>query len=231
MTSNLLSLAIASAPLLGSQQMIPRLARLDDLFTKNADQFFVIERGAVRLFVTGSDGKRFFLNILSSGEIFTPEISSLIRGGHVQIGLEAIKEVTLRQIPRASWQEFCERHAQLQRCVMHQELERLQIVHFHLTQHCKRGSIDRARFALWSYARSLGVASACGSVAIRVSRTELADCVGVSSDRVTRLIRQLQDRGEIKTEGRSIIIGNELLCGMISRLPLRRNANLAPVAI
>jgi hypothetical protein len=55
--------------------------------------------------------------------------------------------------------------------------------------------------------------------------------VGVSSDRVTRLIRQLQDRGEIKTEGRSIIIGNELLCGMISRLPLRRNANLAPVAI
>lgn len=205
---------LASEPHLGKRFTLPEGASLAEALAPNADEFIVVEDGAIALFAQSGAGERFYLTILSAGYVFTPERMSAVLSDQERFGTEAMRDVLIRRISRQHWINASKLYPDLYNWMIEQEEQQLQIVQFHLAQHWRRSSIERTRFALCAYALSLGKAHTCGSRTIRVSRAELASWIGVSSDRMCRLIRTLHDAGEVTVIGRSIKVSNNLISSL-----------------
>ncbi|MCF5423531.1 Crp/Fnr family transcriptional regulator [Pseudomonas syringae] len=203
--------AVTSDLRIGTRHTLTRGTALCDVLAKDRDEFVLIEGGAIVFYAKSDKGERFYLSIISDGHVFTPQGVGVLLKGHDKFGARVMRDVVIRRIPRQQWITANQEHPGLYNWVIEQEQQQLQIALFHLAQHFQRSSLDRTRFALCTYAQGLGLIQPCGSRTIRVSRAELAGWIGVSSDRMCRLIRELHDTGEVTVTGRSIKVSNGLL--------------------
>lgn len=214
MHNSLPSQVLASDPTIGVSVTIRRGETLASVIEQDADEFVLVEEGAILLFAMNNTRQRFYLSIIASGYVFTPQSIALALHSQDRISSEAMRDVRLRRVSRAHWDKVCRAQPSLYNWVIEQEAQQLQIVQFHLTQHLQRSSLDRTRFALCSYAQGVGLPLPCGSKSIRVSRAELASWIGVSSDRMCRLIRELHESGEVTVSGRSIKVSTGLIASL-----------------
>lgn len=214
MLNSLPSQILASDPNLGSCFKLHRGQSLASAVAQDGGEFLLIEDGALIRYGTNGAGERFYLSIIGPGYVFTPQSIRLANQNHERFGIDAMRDVRLRRISRTEWQTANRLNDQLYNWVIEQEAKQLQIVQFHLAQHVQRSSLDRTRFALCTYAQGLGSLLPCGSKSIRVSRAELATWIGVSSDRIARLIRELHVAGEVTVSGRSIKVSSDLLTSL-----------------
>lgn len=201
---------LTSDPSLGTKLVMKRGCALVDAIG-TGDDFLLVEEGAILLFATSSSGERLYLSIIGKGYVFTPHSLNHLSNSHGQIGAEAMRDLVVRRFPRSDWEIASRKQPDLYHWVVEQEAQQLHFVQFQLALHFQRSSLDRARFALCSYAQGLGIPHPCGSKTIRVSRAELATWTGVSSDRMCRLIRALHEAGEVTVTGRNIKVNNSLL--------------------
>ncbi|MFL1449396.1 Crp/Fnr family transcriptional regulator [Pseudomonas tritici] len=206
--------ALASNPAIGHSCTLTRGTSLNDCLSDSADEFYLIVSGAVLLYAMNPAGEKISLSIIGGGHVFTPQIIGLFLSSNHRFGAEAMRDVNVRRIPRVQWERAASKQHNLYNWVIDQEAQQLQIVQFHLAQHFQRCSLDRARFALCAYALGIGLDNPCGSKTIRVSRAELATWIGVSCDRMCRLVRTLHDSGEVTVTGRSIKVSLGLLSSM-----------------
>lgn len=218
MHNSIPSQVLISDPSLGTSVTIRRGETLASVIEPDADEFVVIEEGAILLFAMNNTHQRFYLSIIGAGYVFTPHSIALALHSQDRIGSEAMRDVRLRRITKAHWEVVSRAHPSLYNWVIEQEAQQLQIVQFHLAQHLQRSSLDRTRFALCSYAQGVGLPLPCGSKSIKVSRAELASWIGVSSDRMCRLIRELHESGEVTVSGRSIKVSNGLIASLYPSL-------------
>lgn len=214
MTNTLPCHFLASDPSFGNSLTLYRGQSLADAIAQDRGEFVLIEQGALLMFGTNGAGERFYLSIIGPGYVFSPQSIGLAQKNCGRFGLEAMRDVQLRRISLMEWAHVIRQHPDLYNRVIEQEAQQLQFVHFHLAQHGQRSSLDRTRFALCTYAQGLGSPQPCGSKTIKVSRAELASWIGVSSDRIARLIRELHITGEVTVSGRSILVSNNLLSSL-----------------
>lgn len=214
MLNSLPTQVLASDQSLGTSFTLRRGQPLASAVTQDSGEFLLIEDGALLMFGTNGARERFYLSIIGTGYVFTPQSIRLANQNHERFGVEAMRDVRLRRISRSEWQTVSRLHPYLYKWVIEKEAQQLQIVQFHLAQHVQRSSLDRARFALCTYAQGLGSLLPCGSKSIKVSRAELASWIGVSSDRMARLIRELHATGEVTLSGRSIKVSKGLLTSL-----------------
>lgn len=211
MLNTLPSQVLTSDPSIGTRFTLYRGQPLANSVAQDNGDFVLIEAGAMIMFGTNGSGERVYLSIIGAGYVFTPQSIRLACQNSERFGIEAMREVRLRRITRAEWQAVNRLHPHLYNWVIEQEAQQLQIVQFHLAQHVQRSSLDRTRFALCTYAQGLGSLLPCGSKSIKVSRAELATWIGVSSDRMARLIRELHVAGEVTVSGRNITVSSDLI--------------------
>jgi CRP-like cAMP-binding protein len=202
---------LISEPSHGTRYTLYRGGALTDVTEQGSGDFVLVESGAVVLYAKAQDGNRLYLSIVSEGHVFSPQSVEILHAGTDRYCAQAMREMTVRRIPRQHWNDICAAHPGLYHKVIEQEAHLLGIVQFHLAQHFQRSSLDRARFALCTYAHGLGKSAPSGGRTIRVSRAELASWIGVSSDRMCRLIRELHEAGEVTVIGRNINVSNDLL--------------------
>ncbi len=196
---------------LGQRIKLSKRSRLDSTLARLGDRFLVIEKGAAVVFAGNATADPFFLSVVGPDHVFTPSFAAMRRNCEPSIGVQAITDCTMRLLCRKDWHSLSAEHSELDRSVIEQSVEQLQIVQFHLAQQCTRSSIERTRFALYSYAKCLGNPSPCGRLAVSLSRAELASWISVSVDRVSRIVRKLHQDGEITITGRSILIKPDLI--------------------
>lgn len=208
------SQVLSSDPSLGTSFKVRRGQSLADAIAQDSGEFILIEHGALLMFGTNGAGVRFHLSIIGAGYVFSPSSIRLVQKNPERFGIEAMRDMRLRRISRLEWQAACQQHPHLYNWVLENEAQQLSIVHFHLAQHVQRSSLDRTRFALCAYAQGLGMLLPCGSKTIKVSRAELGSWIGVSSDRMARLIRELHVTGEVTVCGRSIKVSNDLITSL-----------------
>lgn len=214
MLNSLPSQVLTSDPSIGTSFTLHRGQSLAGAVAHDGGEFVLIEGGALLMYGTNGAGERFYLSIIGAGYVFTPQSIRLASQNNDRFGIEAAREVRLRRITRAEWQSVIRLNPHLYNWVIEQEAQQLKIVQFHLAQHVQRSSLDRARFTLCTYAQGLGSRLPCGSKTIKVSRAELATWIGVSSDRMARLIRELHVSGEVTVSGRSIKVSRSLLTSL-----------------
>ncbi len=175
------------------------------------DEFILIEDGAFLLYATNGEGARYYLSIMGEGHVFTPPSMAHMLNDTQRFGVEVMRDVKLKVLTRDQWNTLILERTDLYNRVLEQESQLLQIVQFHLAQHAQRSSLDKTRFALCTYAKGIGKPNPCGSRTIKVSRSELASWIGVSNDRICRLIRELHHTGEVELIGRSIKVNSSLI--------------------
>lgn len=198
-------------PHIGRCVTLPRGAAVAGELHQARDEFVLIEDGAFLLYATNGEGARYYLSIIGAGHVFTPQGMSQLLSGTERFGVEVMRDVKLKVLTRDQWDSLSREQADLYNWVIEQESQLLQIVQFHLAQYAQRSSLDKTRFALCTYAKGLGKPNPCGSRTIKVTRAELASWIGVSSDRICRLIRELHHTGEVELIGRSIKVNSGLL--------------------
>lgn len=214
MSNTALCQFLASDPSFGKSFTLHRGQSLADAVAQDSGEFVLIDQGALLMFGTNGIGERFYLSIIGPGYVFSPQSIGLAQKNSGRFGLEAMRDVQLRRISLMEWERVIRQHPDLYNRLIEQEARQLQFVHLHLAQHGQRSSLDRTRFALCTYAQGLGSTQPCGSKTIKVSRAELASWIGVSSDRIARLIRELHITGEVTVSGRSILVSNDLLSSL-----------------
>lgn len=212
-----LSQAFDIDPHIGRCIHLPKGASVAECWDHGNDDYLLIEDGAFLLYAASSAGERYFLSIVGAGHVFTPHSMTQLLRGKYRIGVEAMREVRLKLYSREKWASVSRERPELNSWVLEQEAQQLQIVHFHLAQHSQRSSLDKTRFALCTYAIGLGLPLPCGSKSIKISRAELANWIGVSSDRMCRLVRELHASGEVTICGRSIKVSSGLLASLYPR--------------
>lgn len=208
--TNLSDLLLAN-PSLGDQICLQRRSRLEGTISKRGNEYLVLESGAAVIYARNPTDVPFFLSVVGCGHVFTPAFGYAGQVGGLEIGVEALVDCTLRSFPYGKWKSLASQFDALDKSIIEQSAEQLQIIQFHLAQHCLGSSVERTRFALYSYAKCLGRPSPCGRVAIRVSRAELASWISVSIDRISRIVRQLHNADELTIEGRSILIKRDMI--------------------
>lgn len=229
-TTTLLKSLIAQ-PRIGPR-LVSRAGDVMDSAVGHADSgYWAIESGTACIFARGPSGQRFFLTLAGPGTALCTNASRFLGVNDSIISIESITDLSLRRFSSLDWDRLTLKHPEANRAVIAQASELLNIVQYHLTQHCRRDNLERTRFALWSYARHLGTPANCGRQQIKVSRGDLAKWIGVSNDRITRLVRQLHEADEIVIRGRSILINPALTYSIAKQLPLRRNSYLTPVTV
>lgn len=203
--------AISAEPTIGAQFRCRAGNNLDELFSQIFADYWAVERGAASLFITKPALGRHFLKMIGPGAVFAPYNLVPVQSGAVVFTIEAVTDLTIRCFSSREWDRLSLRHVKIQESLAMHSCELLNVVHHQMLLHYKRDSLERTRFALWSYATTMGTPSACGGFTIKIGRTELARCVGISGDRITRLVRRLHQGNEIKIVGRSIIVGSPLM--------------------
>lgn len=205
---------LVTNPGIGEAYTLRRGTTLASYLPDDKDEFILVESGAILLFALNPTGEKLHLSIVGAGHVFTPQSIQLFLKSESRFQAEALRDVSIRRISRLEWERASIKHPNLYYFVIDQEATQLQIVQFHLAQHFRRCSLDRARFALCAYALGLGLDNPCGSKTIRVSRAELANWIGVSCDRMCRLVRALHESGEVTVMGRSIKVSLGLIASL-----------------
>lgn len=211
------SQAFGIEPHIGRCMPLPKGASVAECWAQGKSDYLLIEEGAFLVYAASTAGERYLLSIAGAGHVFTPQSMSQLLRGRYRIGVEAMRDVKLRIYSREQWESLSRDRPDLNSRVIEQETHQLQIVQFHIAQHSQRSSLDKTRFALCTYAIGLGIPLPCGSKAIKISRTELAQWIGVSSDRMCRLVRELHASGEVTVCGRSITVSCGLLASLFPR--------------
>lgn len=211
------SQAFGIEPHIGRCIPLPKGASVAECWEPGKGDYLLIEEGAFLLYAASSAGARYLLSIVGAGHVFTPQSMSQLLRGNYRIGVEAMLDVKLKMYSQEQWDAVSSERPDLNSWVIEQEAQQLQIVQFHLAQHSQRSSLDKTRFALCTYAIGLGLPLPCGSKSIKISRAELANWIGVSSDRMCRLIRELHASGEVTICGRSIKVSSGLMANLFPR--------------
>jgi CRP-like cAMP-binding protein len=205
------SQALRSDSTIGTAFTVAKGKPLPGKLAAQGNEYVVLEVGAILLYATNGDGTRYLLSIIPAEHVFTPQSLRLLLSNEGRFRAVAICDLRMRCIKPEEWTRISALHPELNPWVIEQETKQLEIVQFHVAQHLRRSSLDKTRFALWAYAQGVGMTQPCGSKTIKISRSELASWIGVSSDRMCRLIRELHGSGEVEVMGRSIKVSNSML--------------------
>lgn len=176
---------------------LPHLVRRDGVIALQgdaADQVHGIVSGHVRCYASDEDGQRRILRFAGPGDVL-----GLSAVQTWPLSKEAVGDVILRTIPRDLFEDAFDRDCGLRREVRMRLLAELterdhlvaELAHHHAT--------DRLLNFLTDFARNHGTAGRW--TFLPMTRSDIADHLGLSIETVSRGFTALRDRGDIRMEG------------------------------
>ena len=166
----------------------------------------VIESGTIALFAQVGQNERFFLTIVGKGFIFSVDADPSAASSSLNISAEAITPTFIRYVRSARWKGVCASHPQLREKSLCDLAALSHAIQGHLSWVRDRSNSDRALFAIQRFAYSQGEAVDNGYLSVLLRRTELARWLGLSYDRVGRIIRDLHNKGDVRISGHKLLV-------------------------
>lgn len=171
---------------------------------EKADFLYRVASGHVLLFRMLSGGRRQIVGILSAGDFF-----GLSSTGLHDCSAETIGDVELFVISQADLL----RSAPLQACIALFLPQRLEALHAHVLLLGRMTALERLASLLMRFVPGRGCVGCRGPsgpddrhrVVLRMSRTELADYLGLTVETVSRVLTELTRRGVIRIERAQVV--------------------------
>jgi CRP/FNR family nitrogen fixation transcriptional regulator len=158
-----------------------------------ADYVYQVKAGAVRSYKLLSDGRRQIGAFHLAGDIF-----GLENGGAHRFTAEAIVDTTVRLIKRRSLEMVAESDSMVARNLLSMTTTNLQHAEDHMLLLGRKTSLERVAAFLIEMDKRL---TAAGTMALPMSRRDIADYLGLTLETVSRALSRLHQLGTLEFRG------------------------------
>ncbi|MFQ5793605.1 MAG: Crp/Fnr family transcriptional regulator [Candidatus Bipolaricaulia bacterium] len=170
--------------------------------------YYIICKGKVKLARRTTSGKRFTFEILGPGDILG--ISALAQNRQYQAYAEALEPTQIGFVDHRDFEQLLAKYPALSAAVLAKLAEEVQELRDRLFEASHKGAKQRLAYLLLKLGERYGVQTQDGIVInVPLSRTELADLIGVARETVSLNMSALEQRGLIISEKGRIIIRDE----------------------
>lgn len=174
---------------------------------------FEVLKGVLRLYRILPDGRRIIVGFAQEGDII-----GLAPDEHCPATAEAVNEISLRRIERCRFRSLTEASPALTREFIAALCEEVAAAQEQMMLLARRGAEERVcGFLLRQMQRFAEGGKSAATIPLPMSRTDIADHLGLTIETVSRTFTNLTQRGVIAPEGRHA-------------LAIRRPATLARLA-
>ncbi len=164
--------------------------------------FFIICSGKAKLIKQGPAGKRHLLKIVGPGELLGEE--NLFDGGTHTASARTIEPTRARFIKREDFLDFLKRHPMIALQLAEKVARELQSFQAKLIETAYESCRARLARLLLALAEKYGTVE--GEIQARISRTDLAEMAGISTETAIRTLGEFEERGLISLKRRKIAI-------------------------
>lgn len=173
---------------------------------QQADGFYLVETGKVKVYKLSPDGKEHILHIVQSGNSFAD--AAIFGSGQFPAFAEALTDATLLFFPKGPFLDLLHQHSQLSINMiagLSRYLRQFAMQIEDLTLRDVPARLSRYLLQLKS--------SAEGYIELPLSKSQLASNLGTTSESLSRTLRKLTDEEILQVRGRTIRIldGNRLI--------------------
>jgi CRP/FNR family cyclic AMP-dependent transcriptional regulator len=184
-----------------------RFRRGDTIFQKEdpGQSLFIVETGAVRIYLPGSQGNDLTLRVMGAGDFFGD--LSLLDGRPRSASAAAAADSTLLVLERSDFLNLITSQPETSMAVLAVVAQRLRDTDEMASDLAFLDAAGRLAKKLLELAGSHGVRTANGLlIDMQVTQEELANMIGVTRESVNRHLADFRREGLIASEGRRLVI-------------------------
>jgi CRP-like cAMP-binding protein len=172
---------------------------------ESAYGFYIVCQGKVKLAKHSHRGKKQILKLLGPGEVLGEE--TMFDRDVYTAYARTLEETTLHFIEREPFLDFLRRHPEIALRFIEKLAREIKGFQDKLMEASYEGSLERLARLLLMMARKYGVETEKGlDVGVELSRQELAELAGISTETAIRMLSRMKERGLITLEGHKIYI-------------------------
>jgi CRP/FNR family transcriptional regulator len=178
-----------------SRQPLRRLSPHEHLFHEGDREgnIYRIERGLVRLYKLLNDGRRQIISFRFPGDVLGSDTVA-----EQYCSAEAVTEVTLRSLPREAAHRRMKSEPAFTSEIIELLSQELANTRSQITVLNRRSAIEKlAAFVLELWRRQSAKSSSGNRLRLELSRTDIADFLGLTIETVSRNLTKLRQRGII----------------------------------
>jgi CRP/FNR family transcriptional regulator len=174
-----------------------------------SEHLYIVRYGRVKLYETSKDGRQQIVHILEQGDFFGE--LSLFRDEHHSLYGEAMDDTGLCMIPKEDFKNLIKENPEISMGIMQAMSERLVTAENFIIDLTLKNVEERLASLLIMMADKQGVRTTQGiQIPLNLSRREIANLLGTTTETVSRKLTKLQSEGIINIEGhKNIIILNK----------------------
>ncbi|HNP20435.1 MAG TPA: Crp/Fnr family transcriptional regulator [Panacibacter sp.] len=178
------------------------------IFTERGNPLglFCINRGKIKLTATGENGKEQILRLLKEGDVIG--YRSLISNDRYHCSAVAIEDSSVCFIPRSAFNNLIKENSAVSYEVMKLLSDNLKKAERQIVSLAQKNVRERMAEALLFFKASYGINTEDKTLNVALSREEIADFVGTSTETAIRLLSEFNGDDLIKLHGKKIQITN-----------------------
>ena len=166
---------------------------------------FCINRGKVKIYKLGYDGKEQITNIARDGGLLG--YKALIAEETYNVSAETLEDCTICFLPKSTFLQTLQESPEFNQRIMKQVCHELGLMTDNLTHQAQRPVRERLAITLLKLKDTYGMdAHDDGPIEINLTRDDLANMVGTATETLIRLLHEFKEDGLISTQGRKIRI-------------------------
>lgn len=166
--------------------------------------YSIICEGAVKLTRRLKEGKKLIVAVLGPGDILG---LSATRQGHFALEAEALEKTRVGFIDKGDFARLLERYPRLAATLVQKLSDEVTQLQERLFATVRQSARSKLAYLILQLAASHGHKHAQGIlIDLELSRSELAEMIGVARETASLTISQLKSRGLIELEGHKIVI-------------------------
>ena len=166
---------------------------------------FCINRGKVKIYRLGSDGKEQIITIASVGDVLG--YKAMLSEENYSVSGETLEDCNICFIPRVNFLEMLEQSSELYQRLLKKVCQEMGLMIEKLINLAQKSVRERMALTLVMLHDTYGLdAVNNGPVVINLTREDLANIVGTATETLIRLLHDFKDEGLVSTEGRRIMI-------------------------
>lgn len=166
--------------------------------------FGIIVSGVVKLVKTRSDGRQQIVGLL-----FPSDFVGRLQDGRSDLAAEATTDLELCCFPRSAFESLMQQHPSLERVLLRRVLDELDTSREWMFLLGRKSAREKVSSLIHFIAertlrdQDLGASPKRAiEINLPLSRSEMADCLGLTIETVSREVHRLREHGTIETRGR-----------------------------
>lgn len=184
------------------------LNKRDELFLegKHPQAVYILQRGKMKLFTTDMQGREQIVHLARPGDLMG--YRAVIGNDVFSCSAAALETSSIIVIPRAIFENLLEQSRVVSHYVIQVLAAELRHAEHHLAGLARKHVRSRLADVLLLLAETYGYESDEQTLAVQLTREELAGLVGTATETVIRLLHSLRDDKLVATDNRKIRLTN-----------------------